>query len=54
MTKEIFATPIFPKLMTLRRYLYIKKNLHFFDNEKYDPHTHPNPKLNKMKRFMKL
>lgn len=24
-TKDIFATPIFPKLMSLRRYLYIKK-----------------------------
>jgi len=42
-TKEIFATPIFPKLITLRRYLY-----RICRHEKYDPHTHPNPKLNKI------
>lgn len=47
-TREIFTTPIFPKLMSLRRYLHIKKNLHFSNNETYDPQTHPNPKLNKI------
>lgn len=47
-TKEIFNTPIFPKLMTLRRYLYIKNNWHFLDKGKSDPHTCSNCKLNKM------
>lgn len=45
---EIFSTPIFSRLMSYRRYSNIKKNLHFMNNESYDPHNHPNPKLNKI------
>lgn len=47
-TSEVFETPIFSKLLTYRRYYDIQKNLHFSNNEDYNPETHPQPKLNKI------
>ncbi|GLV38146.1 hypothetical protein CBL_10113 [Carabus blaptoides fortunei] len=47
-TSEVFETPIFSKLFTYRRYYDIQKNLHFSNNEDYNPETHPQPKLNKI------
>lgn len=47
-SNEMWSTPIFPKLMNLRRYISIKRNLHFSNNETFDRNTHPNPKLCKI------
>lgn len=47
-TSEVFETPIFSKLLPYRRYYDIQKNLHFSNNEDYNPETHPQPKLNKI------
>ncbi|XP_035208278.1 piggyBac transposable element-derived protein 4-like [Stegodyphus dumicola] len=45
---EIFQSPIFPKLLSFRRYSEIKRYLHFSNNETYDAEIHPHPKLNKI------
>ncbi|XP_067123686.1 piggyBac transposable element-derived protein 4-like, partial [Centruroides vittatus] len=45
---ELFITPSFGKLMTKKRFLSIKKYLHFSNTDTFDPETHPNPKLNKI------
>ena len=45
---EVLETPIFAKLMSMRRYCEIQQFLHFSDNETYDANTHPQPKLNKI------
>ncbi|XP_023230290.1 piggyBac transposable element-derived protein 4-like [Centruroides sculpturatus] len=45
---ELFLTPSFSKLMTKKKFLTIKKYLHFADTDTFDPETHPNPKLNKI------
>ena len=47
-TSDIFSTPIFPKLMTSKRYFEIKKKFHFYNNAEYNPELHPNPKLHKI------
>lgn len=44
----VFETPFFAKIMSYRRFILIKKFLHFSDNTEYDPSIHPNPKLNKI------
>ncbi|KAG8230873.1 hypothetical protein J437_LFUL011514 [Ladona fulva] len=31
-----------------KRYISVKRYLHFSDNSTYDPNNHPNPKLNKI------
>lgn len=46
--KSCIFTPFFAKTMSYRKYVLIKKYLHFTNNEIYDPATHPNPKLNKI------
>ncbi|GFV68128.1 piggyBac transposable element-derived protein 4 [Trichonephila clavipes] len=45
---EKLFTPFFRKLMSYRRYYYLKKYLHFSNNENYDPDTCSNPRLNKI------
>ncbi|GFY24491.1 piggyBac transposable element-derived protein 4 [Trichonephila clavipes] len=45
---EKLFTPFFRKLMSYRRYYYLKKYLHFPNNENYYPDTHPNQRLNKI------
>ncbi|XP_023238888.1 piggyBac transposable element-derived protein 4-like [Centruroides sculpturatus] len=47
-TNETLETPIFRRIMARNRFLEIKQNLHFSNNENYNPRTHPNPKLNKI------
>ncbi|XP_067121649.1 piggyBac transposable element-derived protein 4-like [Centruroides vittatus] len=47
-TNETLSTPSFRRLMSRNRFLAIKQNLHFTDNQNYNPRTHPNPKLNKI------
>jgi len=44
----IISTPFFSKLISRRRFLLLKKYLHFANNEEFNPDTHPNPKLNKI------
>ncbi|KAG8233324.1 hypothetical protein J437_LFUL017302 [Ladona fulva] len=46
--RPILETPFFSKMMSYRRFVLIKKYLHFSDNEAYNPDTHPQPKLNKI------
>lgn len=46
--KNSLLTPFFAQTMSYRRYVLIKKYLHFDNNETYNPAVHPNPKLNKI------
>uniref|UniRef100_A0A0N5CFA1 DDE_Tnp_1_7 domain-containing protein n=1 Tax=Strongyloides papillosus TaxID=174720 RepID=A0A0N5CFA1_STREA len=48
LTNEIWYTPVFLKLRNLRRYQSIERNLHFFNNETFDPNIHLNLKLYKI------
>lgn len=41
-------TPFYAKLMSHRKFSFIKKYLHFANNATYDPAIHPQPKLNKI------
>ena len=45
---ELLETPIFRKLMTMKRYSTIKQYLHFVNNETHDAQTHLNPELYKI------
>ncbi|XP_067122211.1 piggyBac transposable element-derived protein 4-like [Centruroides vittatus] len=42
---DLLHTPIFSKLMTKKRWMDIKQNLHFTDNNSFNAETHENPKL---------
>lgn len=44
----IFETPFFAKTLSYRRFLLLKKFLHFSNNAEFVESTHPNPKLNKI------
>lgn len=44
----LLQVPIFPKIISYRRFLLLKKFLHFSDNASYEPASHPCPKLNKI------
>lgn len=44
----LLVTPIFRQLLSYKRFLILKKCLHFSDNSRYDPASHPQPKLNKI------
>ncbi|KAG8225465.1 hypothetical protein J437_LFUL004466 [Ladona fulva] len=46
--RPILETPFFSKIMSYRRFVLIKKYLHFSYNDAYYPYTHPQPKLNKI------
>jgi hypothetical protein len=46
--KDIIATSFFTKNMSYRRFVLLKRCIHFTDNSTYDATTHPNPKLNKL------
>lgn len=44
----LLLTPFFSQTISYRRFLDIKKYLHFSNNEAYDESVHPSPKLNKI------
>ncbi|KAG8237447.1 hypothetical protein J437_LFUL015975 [Ladona fulva] len=46
--KQAIATPFFAQVMSYRRFVLIKRYLHFSDNSVFDRDTHRNSKLNKI------
>ncbi|XP_068089543.1 piggyBac transposable element-derived protein 4-like [Hyperolius riggenbachi] len=47
-TNRLLATPFFGTIMPEYRFSLIMKFLHFANNDEYDEHTHPAPKLRKI------
>lgn len=50
----MLATPIFRQLLSYKRFLLLKKCLHFSDNSTFDHDNHPQPKLNKIWPILEL
>lgn len=46
--RHIIETPIFPKIMKRKRFMQLKKHLHFNDDTDFNRETHPAPKLFKI------